>query len=111
MDDDFNSAGALGNLFDLVRVINQARADGVDQASIESAQDLLLELTGVLGLRLQIQEKANAEISQLVELMIEIRNELRSRKLWDLTDLVRERLHELDILLEDSKEGTTWRWK
>ena len=111
MDDDFNSAGALGNLFDLVRVINQARADGVDQASIESAQDLLLELTGVLGLRLQIQEKANAEISQLVELMIEIRNELRSRKLWDLTDLVRERLHELDILLEDNKEGTTWRWK
>jgi cysteinyl-tRNA synthetase len=111
MDDDFNTAGALGNLFDLVRVINQARADGVDQASLESAQDLLLELTGTLGLRLQIQEKGNAEASQLVELLIEVRNELRSRKVWDLTDLIRDRLNEIDILLEDNKEGTTWRWK
>jgi cysteinyl-tRNA synthetase len=111
MDDDFNTAGALGNLFDLVRVINQARADGVDQASLKSAQDLLLELTGTLGLRLQIQEKGNAEASQLVELLIEVRNELRSRKVWDLTDLIRDRLNEIDILLEDNKEGTTWRWK
>jgi cysteinyl-tRNA synthetase len=111
MDDDFNTAGALGNLFDLVRVINQARADGVDQASLESAQNLLLELTGTLGLRLQIQEKGNAEASQLVELLIEVRNELRSRKVWDLTDLIRDRLNEIDILLEDNKEGTTWRWK
>jgi len=111
MDDDFNSAGALGNLFDLVRVINQARADGVDQASLESAQDLLLELTGTLGLRLQIQDKGKTESSQLVELLIEVRNELRSRKLWDLTDLIRDRLNEMDILLEDNKEGTTWRWK
>ena len=41
MDDDFNSAGALGNLFDLVRAINQARADGALDADLAGAQDLL----------------------------------------------------------------------
>ena len=39
MDDDFNTAGAMGNLFDLVRVINQARADGATDNQLKEAQD------------------------------------------------------------------------
>ncbi len=111
MDDDFNTAGALGHLFDLVRVINQARADGINEMNIKPAQALLLELTEILGLRLQTQEEGSAEVSQLVNLLIEVRSELRKQQLWDLTDLIRERLLEMDILLEDEKEGTNWRWK
>lgn len=56
MEDDFNSAGALGHLFDLVRVINQARDQGIGQEALEKAQGLLLELTGVLGLRIEQRE-------------------------------------------------------
>jgi cysteinyl-tRNA synthetase len=51
MDDDFNTAGALGHLFDLVRAINQARDAGVDEDSLSQAQALLRELAGVFGLR------------------------------------------------------------
>jgi len=58
MDDDFNSAGALGYLFELVRVINQARADGASDAQLESAQGLLEELSGVLGLSLRVEKEA-----------------------------------------------------
>ena len=59
MDDDFNSAGALGHLFDLVRVINQARDAGLAQEAISKAQDLLRELMGVFGLRIEKSQRRN----------------------------------------------------
>ena len=49
MDDDFNGAGALACLFDLVRVINQSRDQGATDEQLKPAQDLILKLTGVLG--------------------------------------------------------------
>ena len=111
MDDDFNTAGALGHLFDLVRAINQARDAGADQDTLQPAQVLLLELSGVLGLQLEKPEKETGEIAPFVELLLEIRQELRKQKLWSLSDMIRDRLAELGITLEDTKEGTIWRWK
>ena len=52
MDDDFNTAGALGHLYDLVKAINTARDAGVAGPQFDQAQAALLELSGVLGLRL-----------------------------------------------------------
>ncbi len=52
MDDDFNTAGALGNLFDLVRAINQARDGSASSAILARGQKILRELAGLLGLRL-----------------------------------------------------------
>jgi len=43
--------------------------------------------------------------------LIEIRRELRAQKLWALSDMVRNRLGELGVVLEDGKEGTNWNWK
>jgi cysteinyl-tRNA synthetase len=111
MDDDFNTAGALGHLFDLVRAINQARDAGADQDTLQPAQVLLLELSGVLGLQLEKPKKETGEIAPFVELLLEIRQELRKQKLWSLSDMIRDRLAELGITLEDTKEGTIWRWK
>ena len=45
-----------------------------------------------------------------MDLLVEIRSELRKQKLWALSDLVRNRLQELGVVLEDSKDGTTWHW-
>ena len=110
MDDDFNSAGALGYLFDLLRAINQAKDAGVTPEIVAAAQDVLRELMQVLGLRTE-REMGGSQADGFINLLIEIRRELRSQKLWALSDLVRDRLAELGVLLEDSKEGTTWRWK
>ncbi len=110
MDDDFNSAGALGYLFDLLRAINQAKDAGVKPEIVAAAQDVLRELMQVLGLRTE-REMGGSQADGFINLLIEIRRELRSQKLWALSDLVRDRLAELGVLLEDSKEGTTWRWK
>ena len=110
MDDDFNTAGALGHLFDLVRSINQARDAGADAAALAPAQDLLRSLAGVLGLRLEREDKGD-QAAPFIELLIEVRRELRQQKLWSLSDLVRDRLVELGVILEDNKDGTSWRWK
>jgi cysteinyl-tRNA synthetase len=110
MDDDFNSAGALGYLFDLLRAINQARDAGVAPEVVGAAQSVLRELMQVFGLRPD-RETGGSQADAFIDLLIEIRRELRSQKLWALSDLVRDHLAELGVLLEDSKEGTTWRWK
>jgi cysteinyl-tRNA synthetase len=111
IDDDFNSAGALAQLFDLVRGINQARADGATGAQLSAAQLKLRQLTTVLGLSLEKETETHQEVDRFVNLLIEIRRELRANKLWELSDSVRDRLAALGVVLEDSKEGTSWHWK
>ena len=110
MDDDFNTAGALGYLFDLVRTINQAKDAGIKAEIIAEGQNLLKELMTVLGLRAE-RAVSGGEATPFIELLIELRKELRQQKLWSLSDKVRGRLAELGVLLEDSKDGTSWRWK
>jgi cysteinyl-tRNA synthetase len=110
MDDDFNTAGALGHLFDLVRVINQAKDAGVTAGIIAEGQTMLSELMTVFGLRVKRTE-VGGEITPFIELLINLRQELRQQKLWHLSDKIRADLANLGVLLEDSKEGTTWRWK
>jgi len=111
MDDDFNTAGALSHLFDLVRAINQARAAGAKDEALQPAQDLLRELTGVLGLRLSHDEQARQAADPFIDLLVEVRAEMRKQKLWALSDLVRDRLNALGVVIEDSKEGTSWRYQ
>jgi cysteinyl-tRNA synthetase len=110
MDDDFNTAGASGHLFELVRVINQAKDAGVSAEIIAGGQSLLRELMSVFGLGAE-RPTEGGEATPFITLLLEIRRELRQQKLWALSDMVRDRLTELGVLLEDSKEGTTWRWK
>ncbi|RPJ49931.1 MAG: cysteine--tRNA ligase [Chloroflexi bacterium] len=111
MDDDFNTAGALGHLFELVRVINQARADGATDAELEAAQNELRELASVLGLRLAEPRQEQQAADPYIGLLVDIRGELRKQKLWALSDRIRDRLSELGVTVEDNKGGASWRYK
>ena len=112
MDDDFNTAGALAQLFELVRAINQTRDAEASADELQPAQDKLKELGGVLGLRLDtVPDSRDEQAEPFIDLLVEVRSELRKQKLWALSDLVRDRLAILNVLLEDTKDGTTWRWK
>jgi cysteinyl-tRNA synthetase len=111
MDDDFNSAGALGHLFELVRAINQARDAQVDPKVVLAAQNTLRELAGILGLSLGTAERTSQEAAPFIELLAEIRQDLRVAKQWALSDQIRDRLLELDVILEDSKDGSAWRFR
>ncbi len=111
MEDDFNTASALGHIFDFVKEINQARDQGADEESLQEAQNILKELTGVFGLELELPEAQGGEASQYIDLLVEIREKLRDNKLWDLSDVIRDKLDSLDVVLEDTSQGTTWHWK
>ncbi len=109
MDDDFNTPVALSHLFELVRAINQAREAGTGAEALETAQSTLQELSGVLGLRLETVRTSQREAAPFIDLLVELRTRLRQEKQWALADEIRNRLMELGVVVEDTKEGTTWR--
>ena len=108
MDDDFNTAGALGCLFELVTEINRARDAGVAAEPLAAAQDVLAELAGILGLQLS-SEATGAEAAPFIDLLLEMRSKLRAAKQFALADEIRNRLTDLGVMVEDTREGSTWR--
>lgn len=111
MDDDFNTAAASGFIFDLVRAINQVRSDGATAEQLEVAKEIFNELTDVLGLELKAQKQALSTADPFIDLLIELRSELRQQKDWALSDMLRDKLAQLGVTIEDSKDGTTWSWR
>jgi cysteinyl-tRNA synthetase len=114
MDDDFNTANALAVLFEMVRAINSARSAGVGGPFFETAQRTFRELAGVLGLTLYVEESSNGvqmAAKPFIDLLVQIRTDLRSQKQWALADKIRNDLAELSISLEDTAEGTQWRYE
>jgi cysteinyl-tRNA synthetase len=109
MDDDFNTPLAIASLHELVKAINTARDSGAMDDQLQLAQATLRELTDVLGLRLQ-KKTGSGDADKFIDLLVEVRSEVRKQKLWALSDQVRDRLKELGVTIEDSKDGTTWRW-
>ena len=107
MDDDFNTPIAVSVLFDLARMAN--RADGAARVVYQRA---LSELAGVLGLPLGEERAAAAtDATPFIELLLEIRAQLREARLWEMSDRIRDGLAERGIIVEDSPTGATWRRK
>ncbi|MEE9277176.1 MAG: cysteine--tRNA ligase [Dehalococcoidia bacterium] len=105
MDDDLGTPQALAVLFDLAREINRARDAGQPAGR---ALEVMRELGGILGLEFQAVDR-KADLAPFIDLLIEVRTDLRARKEFALADQIRERLSDLGVSLEDGREGTTWR--
>jgi cysteinyl-tRNA synthetase len=111
MDDDFNTAKALGILFDLARDINQAADTGTGTG--EAVELLRTFAVDIMGLRLPAvqSQSGTVEAAPFIELLIQTRLDLRQAKQYQMADQIRTKLAELGILLEDTPKGTTWRSK
>jgi cysteinyl-tRNA synthetase len=105
MDRDLNTPQAVAALFDLAREINRARDEN---QALEEAQTTLRELADLLGLTLAEEEESLAA-APFIQLLIELREELRQAKRYDLADSIRSRLGELGVALEDTPQGTIWK--
>jgi len=116
MDDDFNTAKALGVLFELVKEANQLKDRYIREGKIPKAMKTsLLEavefvesMLKLLGLSLEREKEEGIE-DELIKLLIEVRGELRKRKIFDLADRIRDGLKELGITLEDLPTGTVYK--
>jgi cysteinyl-tRNA synthetase len=109
MDDDFNTPLAVAVLFELTKVINSMRDNGANDDELKPGQAMLRELTGVLGLQLK-EKQGFDDADKFIDLLVEIRGEVRKQKLWALSDQIRDKLKSLGVTIEDSKDGTSWRW-
>jgi cysteinyl-tRNA synthetase len=110
MDDDFNTAKVMANMFTLVNHINSFRSGALEKNTL-SAECLVYVKTqftayveNILGLR---EESAvnNEKLTGIMELLIEIRRDAKSRKDYATSDKIRKQLVELGILLKDEKDG------
>jgi cysteinyl-tRNA synthetase len=109
MDDDFNTPQALGVLFDLARVINQAADAG---GGFAQAREVLAGLAqDVFGLTLKPVGFIAPGEEAAVKKLVEERESLRKAKKWQEADKIRAKLTEMGITLEDTAEGTIIRAK
>jgi cysteinyl-tRNA synthetase len=114
MDDDVNTPQAIAVLFDLSRDVNQLLGSATPPGakSLQQVLDFFAEGAGILGLDLSdggLEKSESAADGQLMDLIIGLRQEARTQKLWSLSDRIRDGLAKLGIVLEDRKEGTTWK--
>ena len=105
MDDDFNTADAIGVLFSMVREINTMVAEGAGKVAIEAAITLFDELTYVLGL---VYNRKTDDLDAEVESLIEQRTAARKAKDFKTADAIRDKLKEMGIVLEDTPQGVKW---
>ena len=107
MEDDLNTADALGSVFELVRDLNTSVNEGVQsKALVEYAIKVFDELTGVLGLLYNRKQKD--DLDSEIEALIEQRTAARKAKNWAEADRIRDELKARGIILEDTPQGVKW---
>ena len=109
MDDDLNTPRALSVLFNIAREINRNQSIS---NTLEPLQSTLKILASVLGLSLTKRENIQADNSNegFIELLIEIRSDMRKSKQFDAADKIRDGLEKLNVLIEDHNDGTDWKF-
>lgn len=107
MDDDLNTADAISDIFEAVRVINtKTSEENLTLGYIEYAYSLLRELCDVLGI-IPEREEENDDEEKINELILK-RAECKKNKDYSGADAIRNELLEMGIVLEDTREGTKW---
>ena len=111
MDDDFNTPQALAVLFELVRKLNNVRAE--DEGAALPLAALLRKLGGILGILQRDAEaflKSGSDVDEAwIEAMIQKRKDAKKARDFAESDRIRDELASQGIILQDSREGTTWR--
>ncbi|MFB6291288.1 MAG: cysteine--tRNA ligase [Candidatus Bipolaricaulia bacterium] len=111
MDKDFNTPGGLGVIFDLVKRANRFRtqSESENYYLLEEAKNKVQELAEPLGLFQGREEVSAAGLEKdLLELLLEVRNELRDQQDWELADRIRAELEEMGIEIKDQEGETVW---
>ncbi len=111
MNDDFNTAKVLANLFELVPVINSIKDKHIPATALSKETFALLKkyskeyLENILGLQSEITREDN-KLDGVIGLLIEIRKEAKARKDYATSDKIRQQLQAFGVLLKDEKDGS-----
>lgn len=105
MEDDLNTADAIAAVFGLVRDINTAIANEASIQTLKKCADMFDELTGVLGL---VYNRKTEALDSEIEELISKRTAARKAKDFKTADGIRDKLKDMGIILEDTKDGVKW---
>jgi len=111
MNDDFNSPILLSHLFEGVKVINSVfdKKLSLDVLNLEKLKTVMYQFSySVLGFTAEEGSSNNSAIDGVMNLVIDIRKQSREDKNWAVSDKIRDKLAELNIKINDSKDGSTW---
>lgn len=106
MDDDFNTADAVSAIFELVKLANSTANEESSKAYVELLAGTLAKLSDVLGI---ITERKAEVLDSEVEELIAARQQARKEKNFALADEIRQKLLDMGIVLEDTREGVKWK--
>jgi cysteinyl-tRNA synthetase len=106
MDDDFNTPGALAAYIRIVGLAEE-EARNPKKESVNAITSALEDLGSVLGV-LETESVAQDRVSELVNFVLELRNELRSKRDYESADRIRDRMAKLGFVVEDSADETHW---
>ena len=114
MDDDFNTPLAISVLFDIAGAVNRyaENSSEIETSARSEVSGIFSGLLGVLGIEVSAEEHGLDEASRvkgLMDLVVDLRQEMRGRKDWEAADNLRDRLLELGFVIEDAPDGTRWR--
>ena len=108
MDDDLNTAQAIGYLFELVRALNSEMESGTDHAVLRADRSVLRELLDILGL-LQHTKVTDESVPDEIVKMVQARSDAREGKDWAKADELRAAIEEAGYLVEDTESGSVAR--
>jgi len=115
MDDDFNTARAIGIIHEFLREVNsiinhkEFQLIGENIVLVNEAYEFLSTSLGILGLEGKLEKNKNIEIlDDLLVLILNIREEARRKKNWELADMIRDGLNDLGIIIKDTSQGVVW---
>jgi len=106
MDDDFNTADAVSAIFELVKLANSTANEESTRAYAELLAGTIEKLSDVLGI---ITERKAEVLDSEVEELIAARQQARKEKNFALADEIRQKLLDMGIVLEDTREGVKWK--
>ena len=106
MDDDFNTADAVSAIFELVKLANSTANEESTRAYAELLAGTIAKLSDVLGI---ITERKAEVLDSEVEELIAARQRARKEKNFALADEIRQKLLDMGIVLEDTREGVKWK--
>ena len=110
MNDDFNTAKVLANLFSLVNHINSFKSGTLEQFTLSAdclsfvKERFKTYLEDIMGLKAE-NEAGHDRMNGLMDLLIEIRREAKTKKDYATSDKIRNQLQQLGILMKDEKDG------
>ena len=102
MDDDLNTADALGALFEIVKDANVTLNENSARAAVEKALSTLSELSGVLGL---LSRKTEEGLPEEIQRLADERAQARKEKNWKKSDELRDALKAAGYTVEDTPQG------